>query len=196
MEKVAQRFPNASIVMLGKCTMDVSALTRYPNVHLLGRKPYADLPQYCKGFDVALIPFPISEVTLNANPLKAREYLAAGLPTVSTKIPEVEVLGDRCLIGNDHDDFCDKISQMLRHPGPSTDRSESIRDESWSARLDEVKAHVGLASLPLPRNGGIPPYSREVEGLGRGVSQTQCPLPKSFSGRCSHASLTPTSSTR
>jgi glycosyltransferase involved in cell wall biosynthesis len=153
MEKVAQRFPHASIVMLGKCTMDVSALAKYPNVHLLGRKPYADLPQYCKGFDVALIPFPISEVTLNANPLKAREYLAAGLPTVSTKIPEVEVLGNRCLIGHNHDDFCNKISDALRNPGPSTARSESIRDESWSARLDEVKSHIARALSPAPRDG-------------------------------------------
>jgi glycosyltransferase involved in cell wall biosynthesis len=142
MEKVAQRFPHASIVMLGKCTMDVSPLSNYPNVHLLGRKPYADLPQYCKGFDVALIPFPISEVTLNANPLKAREYLAAGLPVVSTKIPEVEVLGDRCLIGQNHDDFCDQVELALRDPGPSRARSEAIRHESWAARLDEVKAHL------------------------------------------------------
>ena len=145
MEKVAQRFADASIVLLGKCTMDVSSLEKYPNVHFFGRKPYVDLPQYCKGFDVALIPFPISEVTLNANPLKAREYLAAGLPTVSTKIPEVQVLGDRCLIGNDHDDFCAQVARALEDPGPSRARSESIRHESWSARLDEVKAHVANA---------------------------------------------------
>ena len=89
---VADSFPDGSLVMLGKVTMDVSELEKRPNVHLLGRKPYADLPGYCKAFDVALIPFPVSEVTLNANPLKAREYLAAGLPVVSTAIPEVEVL--------------------------------------------------------------------------------------------------------
>lgn len=52
-----------------------------------------ELPGYSKGFDVAILPFPISEVTLHANPLKVREYLAAGLPVVSTPIPEVEVLG-------------------------------------------------------------------------------------------------------
>ncbi len=142
LEKVAQRFPHASIVLLGKSTMDLAALSKYPNIHLLGRKPYADLPQYCKGFDVALIPFPITEVTLNANPLKAREYLAAGIPTVATRIPEVEVLGDRCLVGVDHADFCNKITEALENPGPSRERSKSIRHESWSARVDEVKAHI------------------------------------------------------
>ena len=141
-EKLAQRFSNASVMMLGKCTMDLSRLAKYPNIHLLGRKPYADLPNYCKAFDVALIPFPISEVTLNANPLKAREYLAAGLPVVSTKIPEVEVLGDRCFIGADHEDFLRQVQAALHDPGPSQCRSEGIRHESWAARLDEVKAHL------------------------------------------------------
>ncbi len=80
---VARSLPHASIVMLGKITMDVSRLKDLPNVHLLGRKPYASLPAYCKGFDVAIVPFPINAATLNSNPLKAREYLAAGVPVIS-----------------------------------------------------------------------------------------------------------------
>src|SRR5207237_10456008 len=70
----------------------IGILSDVPNVHLLGRKPYAELPAYCKAFDVAINPFRINELTLNANPLKVREYLAAGLPVVSTDIPEVRVL--------------------------------------------------------------------------------------------------------
>jgi glycosyltransferase involved in cell wall biosynthesis len=139
---VAKRFPDASLVMLGKTTMDVSRLEALSNVHLLGRKPYADLPSYSKGFDVALIPFPISEVTLNSNPLKAREYLAAGLPVVSTAIPEVEVLGNKCRIGVDRESFLREVEEALKDPGPSHARSEAIREESWQARLDDIRAHV------------------------------------------------------
>lgn len=138
---VAKRFPGASLVMLGKATMDVSRLEALSNVHLLGRKTYESLPAYSKGFDVALIPFPISEVTLNANPLKAREYLASGLPVVSTAIPEVEVLG-LCRIGKDPEHFADEIEAALRSPGPDPRRSEAVRDQSWAARLDEVREHL------------------------------------------------------
>jgi glycosyltransferase involved in cell wall biosynthesis len=138
---VAQRFPHASLVLVGKVTMDVSALERFPNVHFLGRKPYATLPSYCKGFDVALIPFPVSEVTLNANPLKAREYLAAGLPVVSTPIPEVEVLG-QCLIGSSASEFADHIESALVAPGPAPERSQSMRPQSWQARLQEIDQHL------------------------------------------------------
>lgn len=137
----ARRLPHASIAMIGKITMDVSALGRHPNIHFLGHRPYQTLPAYCKGFDAALIPFPISEVTLNSNPLKAREYLAAGLPVISTPIPEVETLG-ACRIGRDADGFVEEIEAALRHPGPSEARSDAIRHESWEARLVEISSHI------------------------------------------------------
>ncbi|MFO0813224.1 MAG: glycosyltransferase [Gemmatales bacterium] len=139
--KVAEKFPHASLVLLGKVTMDLGKLTTLPNVHLLGRQPYGSLPAYCKGFDVALIPFPISEVTLNANPLKAREYLAAGLPTVSTAIPEVEVLG-QCGIGHSHEEFIHRIEEALLQPGPTAHRSKRMQSECWESRLDDIREHL------------------------------------------------------
>ncbi|MBL9120392.1 MAG: glycosyltransferase [Phycisphaerae bacterium] len=138
---VARSLPDVTIAMLGRVTMDVSALKRLPNVHLLGRQPYASLPAFCRGFDAALIPFPINEATLNANPLKAREYLAAGLPVVSTAIPEVEVLPG-CRIGRTHDEFVGQVVKALAEPGPRLDLSDAVRHESWEARLGEIRGHV------------------------------------------------------
>jgi glycosyltransferase involved in cell wall biosynthesis len=127
-------------VLLGKATTDVSALARLPNVHLLGRRAYEDLPSYCKAFDVALMPFRVNELTRNANPLKVREYLAAGLPVVSTPIPEVEVLG-LCRIAGDPASFSAEIETALAHPGPDLERSQAVRHEGWQARLDEIRQH-------------------------------------------------------
>jgi glycosyltransferase involved in cell wall biosynthesis len=140
LEATARHFSGGSLVLIGKVAMDLGPLAQLPNVHVLGRKPYESLPAYCKGFDVAVIPFPVSEVTLNANPLKAREYLAAGLPVVSTPIPEVEVLG-ACGIGRTPAEFVRRIAEALSDPGPSAARSESMRTEGWAARLDEVRGH-------------------------------------------------------
>ncbi len=143
---LARRFPEASLVMLGKSTMDLSPLQALPNVHLLGRKPYQALPAYCRGFDVGLVPFPVSELTLNANPLKAREYIAAGLPVVSTAIPEVAVL-PHCRIAADAEAFVLAVEAALADPATREQRSESMRSESWAARLDEVRAHLFEASI-------------------------------------------------
>jgi glycosyltransferase involved in cell wall biosynthesis len=129
------------MVLLGKVTTDLSRLTALPNVHLLGRKPFETLPAYCKAFDVAMNPFPINEVTLNSNPLKVREYLAAGLPVVSTRIPEVEVV-KQARIADSKEEFVKAIEEALQSPGPRAERSESMRNESWEAKVEEVRRAV------------------------------------------------------
>jgi glycosyltransferase involved in cell wall biosynthesis len=141
MAEVAKHFSTGSMVVLGRATTDTSVLSQLSNVHMLGRKPYEHLPAYCKGFDVALNPFRLNELTLNANPLKVREYLAAGLPVISTSIPEVEVLG-LCQIADGPESTIRAIEGALCDPGPSVARSEAIRRDSWSARVDEMRAYL------------------------------------------------------
>ena len=141
-KKAAEHFKDGSVVLIGKIAVDaeqkVKILNSIPNVHFLGRRPYAELPAYCKAFDVALNPFAINELTLAANPLKVREYLAAGLPVVSTDIPEVHVLAD-CLVGTGHDDFIAKIEYALANPKPRKTVSGAIAHESWEAKVDELR---------------------------------------------------------
>lgn len=141
-KKTAEHFAEGSVVLIGKIAVDaeqkVKILVDVPNVHFLGRKPYAELPAYCKAFDVALNPFAINELTLAANPLKVREYLAAGLPVVSTDIPEVRVLDD-CLVGTDHADFIAKIEAALADPKAREAVSDAISHESWEAKIDELR---------------------------------------------------------
>lgn len=137
----AKYFAHGTVVLLGKVTTDVSALSGLGNVRLLGRKPYEDLPGYCKGFDVALMPFRINRLTVNANPLKVREYLAAGLPVVSTAIPEVAALRT-CRIASTHAEFISHVGAALLDPGPKRERSESVRDQSWSNRAAAIAAQL------------------------------------------------------
>lgn len=144
MAEVAKKYPQGSLVVLGKATTDVSVLKALPNVHLLGRKPYSDLPAYCKGFDVALNPFRINELTLAANPLKVREYLAAGLQVVATNIPEVAVLGT-CRVADTPADFLKEVGEALKTPGPQAAISERVRAEGWDARLREIERHLTAA---------------------------------------------------
>jgi glycosyltransferase involved in cell wall biosynthesis len=141
-KKIAAHFKNGSIVLIGKITFDaekkIKILDGIPNIHFLGRKPYEELPNYCKGFDVALNPFVMNELTRNVNPLKVREYLAAGLQVVSTDIPEVRVL-ENCLVGENHTNFIEKIEEILQNPKPREQVSDAIRHESWDAKVDELR---------------------------------------------------------
>lgn len=144
-KKTAEHFSQGSVVLVGKIAVDaeekVQILDGVPNVHFLGRKPYAELPAYCRAFDAAINPFVINDLTLAANPLKVREYLAAGLPVVSTDIPEVRVLAD-CLVGESHKDFIAKIETALETPKPRKEVSDAIRHESWEAKVEELRRLV------------------------------------------------------
>jgi glycosyltransferase involved in cell wall biosynthesis len=135
---VARKFPEGSLVLIGNVTTDVRRLREIPNVHFLGRRQYEQLPAYCKGFDVALMPFLINTLTLNSNPLKVREYLAAGLPVVSTAIPEVEAVG-LCHIAADSEEFVAQIRRVLADRQSRSERSDAIRSESWESRLEEIR---------------------------------------------------------
>lgn len=141
-KKLAERFRDGSVVLIGKIAVDaeekIRVLEGIENVHFLGRKPYSELPAYCKGFDVAINPFVINELTLAANPLKVREYLAAGVPVVSTDIPEVRVL-EHCHVGRDHEDFIVRVEQQITSANDRQIISDSVRSESWEAKVEELK---------------------------------------------------------
>ena len=137
---LAKSRPNWNFVLIGKVATDVQLLTGIPNVHLLGQKSYRDLPLYAKGFDVAILPFAVNELTLAANPLKLREYLAAGLPVVSSAIPEAEKLSHVLRIGRDRTDFLNQIQSILDSGlvGPQISISNQMDRESWDEKVEQL----------------------------------------------------------
>jgi UDP-galactopyranose mutase len=86
----ADAHPDWSLVMIGPVVkIDEADLPQRTNIHYLGSKPYAELPSYMAGWDVALMPFAINEATRFISPTKTPEYLAAGCTVVSTAIADV-----------------------------------------------------------------------------------------------------------
>ena len=138
--EIARRRPAWSVVMLGKANVDTSALRALPNVRLLGQKPYADLPAYCRAFDVGIIPFRVDALTVRANPLKLREYLAAGLPVVSSDLPEVRKYSGLAQLATGADGFIAAIEKALaeRDDGLARARTAAMAPESWEARVEEI----------------------------------------------------------
>jgi hypothetical protein len=142
LKKVALHFWSGSMVLLGKITVDaeekIKVLKSIPNIHLLGRQPYGELPAYCKGFDVALNPFVLNQLTESVNPLKVREYLAAGLPVVSTNIPEMKNIGG-CRVAKDQYEFIRMVEDALKNPGSRSEISASMKNEGWEARVEKLR---------------------------------------------------------
>ena len=88
--ELALRRPDWQFVLIGPVVkVDPAHLPKGDNVHYLGMKQYQDLPAYFSNWDVAMLPFALNDSTKFISPTKTPEYLAAGLPVVSTPIRDV-----------------------------------------------------------------------------------------------------------
>jgi hypothetical protein len=138
LEVVASEIPEASLVLIGDSTHPMERLTRLPNVHWLGRRPYEEIPAYGSGFDVAIMPWVDTPWIHRANPIKLKEYLALGLSIVSTEFAELDGYRDRVRAATDAAGFVAAIRESLEL-GPLLDPEklrESVLGYSWRSRAE------------------------------------------------------------
>jgi glycosyltransferase involved in cell wall biosynthesis len=150
---VAEAYPEATVVLIGKTRVDTSRLQARANIILTGQKPYSDLPAYAATFSVGLVPFVINELTLAVNPIKLREYLSAGVPVVSTALPELAVFEERedVEVAKDATGFVRAIGEVLAKKESEASRRERARlmqSESWLGRCKAMISHLDHFRTP------------------------------------------------
>ncbi len=141
---LARQRPNWTFVLVGPVGIDTSRVQALPNVRLLGPRPYADLPAYLSAMDVGLIPFKRNEVTFHADPIKAYEYLAAGLPVVASDMPALRRLTHVLSLAASPDEFLSNLTSALaagRDSGNAERRAEAQR-HSWTGRFERFEALI------------------------------------------------------
>jgi glycosyltransferase involved in cell wall biosynthesis len=145
---LVDRRPDWTLALVGPPHADLGALARRPNVHLLGRVPYARLPAVLKGCAVGLVPFVVDEYTRHIDPVKLREYLSAGLPVVATDLPEVAAACASCRIVRGVDELVVAVEAALREGGPEERRrrSATMASETWEERVDALAGLVRLGA--------------------------------------------------
>ena len=114
---LASTLPDWRIRMVGPVAkIDPATLPRARNIVYPGPAQYADLPKVMAGFDVALMPFALNEATRSISPTKTLEYLAAGLPVVSTRVPDVvSDFGELVDLQDDAAGFADACRRVAEH---------------------------------------------------------------------------------
>ena len=143
-EYLAKARPDMSFVLVGRIVQNIARFRELPNVHFLGQREYESVPSYVKSFDACLIPFELNDVIKSSNPLKLKEYLAAGKPVVSVAIREVEKYGDLAYISNNYDEFLRHIDRALREDNSQKRdaRVKAMEEESWAAKVDRICGFV------------------------------------------------------
>jgi glycosyltransferase involved in cell wall biosynthesis len=148
LEAVARARPTWTFALVGPVGpgdpgTDVSALRALENVHLLGPRRYEQLPAVLRAADAGLVPYAINPLTRSIFPMKVYEYLAAGLPVVSTRLPALDGVGDVVTAG----DAPGVVAALERALAGDTaqarrERSARVHGNSWDARLEEIGSYL------------------------------------------------------
>ncbi|MEU5696805.1 glycosyltransferase [Actinosynnema sp. NPDC020468] len=150
LERVAAELPDVSLVLIGDATHPMERFDKYPNVHWLGFRPYDTIPAYGSSFDVAIMPWQDNSWIKHSNPIKLKEYLALGLPVVSTDFAELAAYTDRVRSATSHAEFVEAIRVTLAGGPlvtPAASRT-SVLAYSWRSRAAALRA----LSSPAPRD--------------------------------------------
>ncbi len=134
--------------------IDPATLPKRDNIHWLGSKPYAELPTYLRHWDVGFMPFAINEATRFISPTKTPEFLAAGLPVVSTPIVDVvRTYGNRGLVRiADREDMERQVRAALAAPKEELRAAADrfLATMSWDQTWSDMSKHL---KKKLPPNG-------------------------------------------
>jgi len=151
---LAECLPNWEVRMVGPVAkIDPGDLPQTPNITYPGPARYADLPEVMAGFDVALMPFAMNEATRSISPTKTLEYLAAGLPVVSTRVPDVVTdFGELVDLQDDGAGFASACRRVERHCALSrAAKAEPLLDwhhwDTIAERMEDLMARCQDADV-------------------------------------------------
>jgi glycosyltransferase involved in cell wall biosynthesis len=143
---LAESRPEWSIVMVGPTTkVDPNILPKAANLHWLGQKAYAELPAFCKGFDLCLMPFALNESTEYINPTKALEYMATGRGIISTAVPDVvHNFGSVVKIASSKEEFVLMCETALDQPDAEAIARglKMAQQNSWDSIVAQLEEHM------------------------------------------------------
>lgn len=130
-------------VGLGDPGTDISALRSVPNIHLLGPRAYRMLPDVLRGADAAIVPYALNALTASVFPMKVYEYLAAGLPVISTPLPALDGVAGVTIVG-DAQHAATALGELMSEGSHGRRRQRSLlaHGHSWTDRLAEIGSAI------------------------------------------------------
>jgi glycosyltransferase involved in cell wall biosynthesis len=131
-DRLARELPAVQLVFVGPNALTPASTDRlaaHRNVHLLGIRPYADVPAYLQHADVIIVPHAVNAFTDSLDPIKAYECLAVGRPTLATPVSGFVGLGLPVRIAG-RADFPGALNELLAGSHDTVD----IAVPSWADR--------------------------------------------------------------
>lgn len=146
LREIATLAPYISFVLIGPLAkIEQTDLPNLVNIHYLGARTYQELPQYLKGFDIAMMPFALNEATTYISPTKTLEFMAALKPIISTPIKDVvrDYKKEIAIVQNSRE-FILAIKNLLNETPQQKDKRQRmqtsiINNNSWDKTTFQMK---------------------------------------------------------
>lgn len=170
LDELAQVFSDCNVMIIGPL-YNVRNIPLRSNIHWLGYKAYEELIYYAGYFDVGVIPFKQSDMTAAVNPIKMWEYMAMGIPVVTTALPEIQKYSEEIYYSSGHQDFIKNVKRALKQENweKCERRMNLAQENSWMARAEvmfkaiqerlRAKSIKNQETLPIPASAT--PYHRK-----------------------------------
>jgi glycosyltransferase involved in cell wall biosynthesis len=152
---LALRHPGWSFVFVGPQSPHpevpgfVADLGRLPNVQFLGGRPHKEVAAYVQHFDVCLMPYVQNAYTRYIYPLKLHEYLAAGRPSVGTRIRTLEDFVDVVTLASTPDEWSAAIGRALEPAADTPERAAARRAAARRHDWGQLVATIARALASL-----------------------------------------------
>ncbi len=147
--RAAKARPGWDFAIIGPVGMadpgtEIGDLSALPNVHLLGYRPYEELPKYLKGVDVTVIPYRLNDYTESVFPIKFFEFMATGKPVVISRLPALEKFYDAIEVAGDADEFVARCEFVMENDDieDRRQRVELAKTHSWAKRVETLMEKV------------------------------------------------------
>jgi glycosyltransferase involved in cell wall biosynthesis len=175
LDELVTRHPEWTLVMVGAiypegCEVELARLASRPNVLVLPRVPSQEVPDYVRHFDVGLVPYKCTAETQHASPLKLFEYLAAGLPVVSTDVPSARQFASVVTLVASAEEWERAVAVALetRSEEEAARRRQAVAEHTWDARVETLSGYLREALTATGLRDQSAPFA--LRGARRGVS--------------------------
>ncbi len=123
---------------------NVDALRGLANIHLLGHRPYEQLPAVLRGADATIVPYLLDGEMRSVFPMKTYEYLAAGRPVISTPLETLDDIPE-VIKAATAEEFAKRLQEAMETDSDTlrAERSRLAQSHSWESRLDQIADALG-----------------------------------------------------
>lgn len=139
----ADKLPHISFVIIGP-SHQKHLFSGISNIHILGPRPYGEIPAYLRWADVGLIPFSMGmqykKLVDGINPIKLYEYFAAGLPVISATWKEIEHINSPALLYRTQEQFISHLQSFDNSMEHREALSQYAKGLDWATRVAELES--------------------------------------------------------